>query len=105
MPMACALAIGGLVGVSDAISQAKVWRLGVLETTSKTMNATNLDALRAGLREFGYVEGKNLVIHYRSADGNPNRFPDLADELVQEKVDLIVTRGTPATRAAMSATT
>ena len=52
----------------------------------------------------GYVEGRNLVIEYRSADGRAERFPDLASELVRLKVDLIVTRGTPATRAAKNAT-
>jgi putative ABC transport system substrate-binding protein len=56
------------------------------------------------LREFGYVEGRNLILEYRSADGHAERFPDLASELVRLKVDLIVTRGTPAARAAKSAT-
>jgi putative ABC transport system substrate-binding protein len=82
-----------------------VWRIGLLETTSKTMNAANLDALRKGLRELGYVEGKNLVIHYRSVDGHAERFQELANDLILEKVDLIVTRGTPGTRAAMTAST
>src|SRR5881392_4231534 len=71
-------------------------RIGVLETVSVTLNAANYDALRQGLRELGYVEGRNLVIEYRSADGRAGRFPDLATELVRPKVDLIVTRGTPA---------
>jgi putative tryptophan/tyrosine transport system substrate-binding protein len=83
--------------------QGKVWRIGVLETTSQTMNSANLDALRKGLRELGYVEGKNLVIDYRSVDGRTERYKELANALVLEKVDLIVTRGTPATRAAMAA--
>jgi putative ABC transport system substrate-binding protein len=52
----------------------------------------------------GYVEGRNLIVDYRSADGRAERFPDLASELVRLKVDLIVTRGTPATRAAKDAT-
>jgi putative ABC transport system substrate-binding protein len=69
------------------------------------MNAANLDALRKGLRELGYVEGKNLVIHYRSVDGHAERFQELANDLILEKVDLIVTRGTPGTRAAMTAST
>jgi putative tryptophan/tyrosine transport system substrate-binding protein len=56
------------------------------------------------LRELGYVEGKNFVIEYRSADGRDERFPDLATELVQLKVDLILTRGTPAALAAKNAT-
>src|SRR5207247_969057 len=89
---------------SASAQQGKLWRIGVLETTAKEMNAANLDALRKGLRELGYVEGKNLAIHYRSADGRSERFKELASDLVLEKVDLIATRGTPGTRAAMNAT-
>jgi putative ABC transport system substrate-binding protein len=76
----------------------------MLEAIPAARNAANLDALRKGLRELGYVEGQNLAIEYRSADGRAERFPDLAAELVRLKVDLIVTRGTPATRAAKNAT-
>lgn len=54
----------------------KVYRIGILETISAAQNAANLDALREGLRNLGYVEGKNLVIEYRSADGRAERFPD-----------------------------
>src|SRR5262249_37615383 len=55
------------------------------------------------LQQLGYVEGKNLVIEYRSSDGRPERFRDLASELVRLNVDLLVTRGTPATMAAKNA--
>jgi putative ABC transport system substrate-binding protein len=82
----------------------KVYRIGILEAIPAAQNTANLDALRKGLRELGYVEGQNLVIEYRSADGRAERFPELAAELVRLKVDLIVTRGTPAARAAKSAT-
>ncbi len=82
----------------------KVWRIGVLETQSMAMNAVNFDEFRRGLRELGYVEGKNLLIEYRSADGRPERFVELANEVVRMKVDMIVTRGTPATQAAKNAT-
>src|SRR5438093_12919654 len=82
----------------------KVYRIGILETIPAARNAANLDALRKGLRDLGYVEGRNLVIEYRSADGRAERFPDLASELVRLKVDLIVTRGTPAARAAKNVT-
>jgi putative ABC transport system substrate-binding protein len=64
-----------------------------------------MESLRAGLRELGYVEGKNLLIESRWAEGNYDRLPDLATELVGLKVDLILTSGTPGTRAAKSATT
>jgi putative ABC transport system substrate-binding protein len=82
----------------------KVYRIGILETIPVTQNAANLDALRKGLRDLGYVEGRNLIIEYRSADGRAERFPDLASELVRLKVNLIVTRGTPAAKAAKDAT-
>jgi ABC-type uncharacterized transport system substrate-binding protein len=81
----------------------KVYRIGVLEPTPAVQNATNLNALREGLRKLGYVEGQNLVIEYRSADGRAERFPDLASELVRLKVDVVVTRGTPAVQAAQKA--
>jgi putative ABC transport system substrate-binding protein len=89
---------------SYAQPQGKVWRIGMLETVSRDLNAANLDAFQLGLRELGYVEGRNLIIEYRSADGRAERFPDLATELVSLKVDLIVTRGTPAAVAAKKAT-
>jgi putative tryptophan/tyrosine transport system substrate-binding protein len=80
------------------------YRIGVLETVPAERNAANLDALRRGLRELGYVEGQNLQIEYRSAAGHADRFPELADELLRLGVDLILTRGTPAARAAKAAT-
>jgi len=89
---------------ADAQQAGKVYRIGILEAVPAAQNSANLDALRKGLRELGYVEGRNLVIEYRSADGRAERFSDLAAELVRLKVDLIVTRGTPATRAVKNAT-
>ena len=83
---------------------ARIYRIGILEAIPAAENAANLDALRKGLRELGYVEGRNLIIEYRSAEGRAERFPDLAADLVRLKVDLIVTRGTPAARAAKNAT-
>ena len=85
---------------SLAQQQGKVWRIGMLETTSMALNAANLDAFLTGMQELGYVEGRNFVIDYRSADGRTERFPDLANEMIRGKVDLIVTRGMPATQAA-----
>jgi putative ABC transport system substrate-binding protein len=82
----------------------KTWRIGVLETVSPDLNAKNIEALKRGLRDLGYVENQNYVLEYRSADGDGERFPAFADELVRLRVDLIVTRGTPAARAAKSAT-
>jgi len=81
----------------------KVYRIGVLETVSPALNAANFDGFRQGLSNLGYVEGRNLIIEYRSADSREERFPGLASELVRLKIDLIFTRGTPATRAAANA--
>jgi ABC-type uncharacterized transport system substrate-binding protein len=64
-----------------------------------------LGSFRQGLRERGYVEGQNIVVEYRGADGNIERFPELARELVGLDLDLIVANNTPAARAAQQATT
>ena len=82
----------------------KVYRIGMVETISEALNVANLAAFRNSLHDLGYIEGQNLVIEYRSADGRAERFPDLANQLVSSRVDLIVTRGTPATLAAKNAT-
>jgi putative ABC transport system substrate-binding protein len=100
-----------LIGASALLAprrgaaQSRTFRIGLLEAIPAERNAANLDARRRGLREHGYVEGRNLVLDYRSADGRADRFPDLAAELVRKRVDVIVARGTPATRAAQRATT
>src|SRR5437762_2975232 len=99
--------VGGLLAAPLAVraqQAGKVYRIGILEPIPAAQNAANLDALRKGLRNLGYVEGRNLSIEYRSADGRAERFPELASDLVRLKVDLIVTRGTPAARAAKDAT-
>ena len=88
----------------EAQQPVKLYRIGMLERTSVSTNAANLDGFRQGLRELGYVEGKNFAIEYRSADGRDERFHDLAAELVRVNVDLILTRGTPAALAAKNAT-
>jgi putative ABC transport system substrate-binding protein len=82
----------------------KIYRLGVLETRSRAQNP-NFIALVDELRNLGYVEGRNLIIEYRSAEGRADLFPGLAAELIRLKVDVIVTRGTPATLATKKATT
>ena len=82
----------------------KVWHVGMLDTTSATLNAPNIAAFRAGMRALGYVEGQNLVIDYRSFDGRLERLPELAAELIRLKCDVIVTRGTPPALAAKNAT-
>lgn len=90
--------------VAEGQRMAKVYRIGMLETRSTALNAANIDAFRQGMRELGYREGQNLQIEYRSSDGRDERFPGLATDLVDLKVDLIMTRGTPAALAAKNAT-
>ena len=94
------LALGGAAawpfGVRAEQPGGKFWRIGMLETISPALNHVNFDAFQRALRDLGYVEGQNLVIEYRSADGQVDRFPELAIDLGGSKVDLIVTRGTPA---------
>jgi putative tryptophan/tyrosine transport system substrate-binding protein len=100
------LVFAGLLAPAAAGAQAagKIYRIGVLETTSSIGNAANLAAFREGLQEAGYVVGRNVVLEYRYAEGRPERFKELAAELVRLKVDVIVTRGTPAVLAAKEAT-
>jgi putative tryptophan/tyrosine transport system substrate-binding protein len=100
-----ALGASALVGPLDSFAQQqrKLWRVGVLDTTST--NAVYSEAFRKGLHELGYVEGENLVIEYRSADGRLEQLAELAIELVHAKVDVIVPRGTNASLAAKNATT
>jgi putative ABC transport system substrate-binding protein len=100
--------IGGAAAAWPLAARAqtnRTYRIGILETIPLASNAANFNALREGLQQLGYVEGQNLVIEYRSADGDADRFPALALELVRQRVDLIVTRGTPAARAAKETTT
>jgi len=87
-------------------AKAKVPRIGYLLTSPLEAPETRavLDAFRQGLRERGYVEGQSILIEYRSAEGRIERFPALARELVQLKVDLIVAGATPTARAAQQAT-
>src|SRR5262245_34904782 len=85
-------------------AQDRVRVIGILDTISPELNAPNLDALRRGLRELGYIEGQNIRLEYRAAEGQAASFPSLAAELASLKVDVIVTRGTPAARAAKEAT-
>jgi ABC-type uncharacterized transport system substrate-binding protein len=89
--------------VTASAQQAKkVPRIGYLNTSY--FNAPRAKAFREGLRELGYVEGKNIVIEWRYADGKLDRLPELVAELVRLKVDVIVTGGSTATRPAKQTT-
>jgi putative ABC transport system substrate-binding protein len=101
------LVLGILVApcTPDAQQSTKVYRIGWLSAGSPLPDlAPLLDAFRQGLRDLGYVEGQNLVIEQRYAEGREERLPDLAAELVWLQVDVIVTGGTAAIRAAQHAT-
>src|SRR5215471_14761948 len=82
----------------------RVPRIGFLGLTSPSDRPSLLDAFRQGLRELGWVEGQNIVIDYRYAEGRVDRLPDLAAELVRLEVDLIVSEGTQGVTAARNAT-
>ena len=102
------LALGAMLlalSVPAAAQQpTKIPRIGTLIGTPPSAHSARIEAFRQGLRELGYVEGKNIVIEWRFADGKPDRLPALAAELVRLKVDVIVTAASPLTRAAKEAT-
>src|SRR5262249_40437683 len=83
----------------------KMPRIGFLGAASASGYAPQLEAFRQGLRDLGYVEGKNIILEYRWAEGTYDRLPVLAAELVRLKPDLVLTHGTAGTRAAKQATT
>jgi putative ABC transport system substrate-binding protein len=89
--------------VADAQPAGKVYRIGRLNPGSPEGNPY-IEVFRQALHELGYIEGQNLVIEYRWAEGRPERLPDLAAELVRLKVDVIVTVAAAATRAVQHAT-
>ena len=87
--------------------QEKVWRVGFLALVSRpvSLESHRIGAFSRRMRELGYIEGKNLVIEWRFADGKPERLPSLAADLVQLKVDVIVTGSNAAVSSAQKATT
>ena len=83
--------------------QIKIHRIGFLSSSTALKYATLIDAFRAGLRDHGYEEGKNITIEFGFANDNNVRLPELASELVTRDIEVLVTQGTPATRAAKKA--
>ena len=79
---------------------AKIARIGYLTFGTAAAAAPRVEAMRAGLRELGYVEGKNILIEFRWAEGNVGRIPELAKDLVDQKVDVILAGGTVVAEAA-----
>ena len=98
------IALLSIVPFVEAQQPKKVARIGFLLANTRSSESNRVEALRQGLREVGYVEGKNIVIEHRYAAGKLDWLPDLAAELVRLKVDAIVTTGTPSTHAAQQAT-
>jgi putative ABC transport system substrate-binding protein len=90
---------------ADAQQPGKVYRLGLLSNTSPSETAAGPDPFLQGLRELGWLEGENLVLEYRYAEGNLDRLPELAAELVRLKVDVLAANGTPGVLALKRATT
>jgi len=88
----------------QAQQPTKIPRIGYLSPTSPSVSPTRIEAFRQGLRELGYIEGKNIVIEYRYAEGKFDRLPALARDLVSLKVDVIVAIGTASVEAAKDAT-
>ncbi len=101
------LVAGGLAVwplAARAQQSGKVSRIGFLGAASASGYARQVEGFRSGLHELGYIEGINIVIAYRWAEGNYARLPELAAELIRSNVDVIVTHGTPGTLAAKQAT-
>src|SRR5215470_3748639 len=107
-PSSLLLALGALLFAFcvsvEAQQPTKVPRIGYLDATSPVAASARIGVFRQALREFGYVEGKSIVVEYRWAEGKIERVPNLAAELVHLKVDVIVTGGPQSTRAAKNAT-
>jgi putative ABC transport system substrate-binding protein len=89
---------------AQAQPASKMSRIGYLSSVSKDSDSYRSDAFRQGLRSLGYVEGQNITVEYRYAAGDLKRFPDLVDELIQLKIDVMVVSSAPGVLAAKKAT-
>ena len=98
-----ALAVVAAPSGAKAQQRSKVPQIGFLGTGTLAESANRVDAFRQGLRDLGYVEGRNIAIEYRWADGKVERSRDIAAELVGLKVDVIVATSTPGALAARNA--
>ena len=100
-----ALGAGALAPLASLGQQkAKLYRIGFLEQTSASTNASRAAAIKEGLRDLGYVDGKNLAIEWRYSEAKVERLPELAAELVRLKPDVLVAVATAAALAAQRAT-
>jgi putative tryptophan/tyrosine transport system substrate-binding protein len=99
-----AIVLLAIASSAEAQQTSKVHRVGVLVTTSRSAGAGNIKAFQQGLRELGYIEGKNIIVEYRYADGKMEPLPELMAELIRLKVDIIVTNSAAPIRAAKNPT-
>jgi putative ABC transport system substrate-binding protein len=97
------IAVLGGGAIAEAQQSGKIPRIGFLGNSTAALEENLVGPFREGLRDLGYVEGKNILVEYRWAEGNYDRFPTLIGELVAQKVDMIVTAGTPASLAVKKA--
>jgi ABC-type uncharacterized transport system substrate-binding protein len=102
--LAILLLLTGWVWIVEAQQPKKVPRLGYLLAGDATIESARSEAIRLALRERGYIEGQNIATDYRYAEGKPDRYPELATELVRLKVDIILAGGAGPIRAAKNAT-
>jgi putative tryptophan/tyrosine transport system substrate-binding protein len=103
--LAILVSLVGCVEMAAAQQPKKVPRIGYLSATSPSVNPTRIEAFRQGLRELGYVEGKNIIIEWRYAEGKLDHVKELAADLVRLNVDVIVTGGPTITPIVKEATT
>ena len=94
-----------LCGSVDAQQTGKIFRIGILDSSTASGSAILWEAFQQELRKFGWIEGKNITIEYRFAEQKPERLPELATDLVRLKVDLIVVTSSVPALAAKKATT
>jgi putative ABC transport system substrate-binding protein len=102
--LAVIIAMFGGVGIAEAQQPRKIPRIGFLMPGSRATYAVRLEAFQNGLRELGYVEGQNIAVEWRFADGKNDRLAGLAADLARLKMDVILTSTTPVTEAAAQAT-
>ena len=103
--MLVAVVLLAFMAITEAQQAKKIARIGFLSNTDAASDSPRAEGMRTALRELGYIEGQNIAFEYRYGEGKRERFPELADELVRLKVDVIVAAGgDPLIRAAMNAT-
>src|SRR5688500_4818956 len=99
-PLLLTIVLLGFTHIAEAQQPRKVPRVGLLISASTAVTAPSIESFRHGMRDGGYIEGKNYLLEIRGGEAEPERLANLANELVRQKVDIIVAGGNPAVRAA-----